>query len=54
MDQIVQDFIVCKGFYCCDLMIKSITCTGISRANTVEMRPHPGATTVDICNDIKL
>ena len=34
-------------------MIKNITGTGISRTNTVKMRPHPGATTVDICNYIK-
>ena len=27
--------------------------TGISRANTVKMRPHPWKTTVDICNYIK-
>ena len=31
-------------------MIKSITYTGISRANTVKMRPHPGATLIDICD----
>ena len=34
-------------------MIKNITGTGISRTNTVKMRPHPGATTVDICDYIK-
>ena len=34
-------------------MIKNITGTGISRSNTVKMRPHPGATTVDICDNIK-
>ena len=27
--------------------------TGISRTNTVKMRPHPSATTVDICDYIK-
>ena len=35
-------------------MIKNITGTGISRSNTVKMRPYPGATTVDICDYIKL
>ena len=34
-------------------MIKNITGTGISRTNTVKMRPHPGATAVDICDYIK-
>ena len=34
-------------------MIKNITVTGISRKNTIKMRPHPGATTVDICDYIK-
>ena len=36
-----------------DSMIKNITGTEISRSNTVKMRPHPGATTVDICDYIK-
>ena len=34
-------------------MIKNITGTGISRSNTVKMRPHLGATTVVICDYIK-
>ena len=34
-------------------MIKNITGTEISRENIVEMRPHPGATTIDICDYIK-
>ena len=40
-----------KVFIVGDSMI--ITCTEISRTNTVKMRPHPGATTVDICDCIK-
>ena len=36
-----------------DSMIKNITGTEISRSNTVKMKPHPGATTVDICDYIK-
>ena len=36
-----------------DSMIKNITDTRISRSNTVKMRPHPGAATVDICDYIK-
>ena len=31
-----------------DSMIKNITGTGISRENVIKMRPHPGATTIDI------
>ena len=42
-----------KVFIIGGLMIKNITGTGISRTNTVKMRPHPGATTVDICDYIK-
>ena len=34
-------------------MIKNITDNGISRTNTIQMRPHPGATTVDIYDYIK-
>ena len=34
-------------------VIKNINGTGISRTNTVKMRPHPGATTADICDYIK-
>ena len=36
-----------------DSMIKNISGTGISRSNTVKIRPHPGTTTVDICDYIK-
>ena len=39
-----------KNFIFGDSMIKNITGTGISRTNTVKMRPHPGATIVDICH----
>ena len=42
-----------KVFIVGDSMIKNITGTGISRSNTVKMGPHPGATTVDICDYIK-
>ena len=42
-----------KVFIIGDSIIKNITGTGISRANTVKMRPHPGATTVDTCDYIK-
>ena len=34
-------------------VIKNINGTGISRTNTVKMKPHPGATTADICDYIK-
>ena len=34
-------------------MIKNITGTGISRKNIRKMRPHPGATSIDICHYIK-
>ena len=34
-------------------VIKNINGTGISRTNTVKMRPHPGATTADIYDYIK-
>ena len=40
-----------KVFIVGDSMI--ITGTKISRANTVKMRAHPSATTVDICDYIK-
>ena len=30
-----------------------LTDTGMSRAKTIKMRPHPGASTVDICDYIK-
>ena len=39
-----------KVFIVGDSMIKNITGYGISRTNTVKMRPHPGTTTVDICD----
>ena len=42
-----------KVFIVGDSMIKNITGTGISISNTVKMRPHPGTTTVDICDYIK-
>ena len=42
-----------KVFIVGDSMIKNITGTGISRTNTIKVRPHPGATAVDICDYIK-
>ena len=42
-----------KVFIVGDSMIKNITGTGISRSNTIKMRPHPSATTVDICDYTK-
>ena len=42
-----------KVFIVGDSMIKNITGTGISRENVIKMRPHPGATTIDICDYIK-
>ena len=42
-----------KVFIIRDSMIKNITGTGISRENIIKMRPHPGATTIDICDYIK-
>ena len=42
-----------KVFIVGDSIIKNITGTGISRANTVKMRPHPGARTVGICDYMK-
>ena len=42
-----------KVFIIGDSMIKNITGTGISRKNIVKMRPHPGATSIDICDYIK-
>ena len=42
-----------KVFIVDDSMIKNITGTGISRENVIKMRPHPGATTIDICDYIK-
>ena len=34
-------------------MIKNITGTGISRDHTVKIRPHPGATSIYMCDYIK-
>ena len=42
-----------KVFIVGDSIIKSIAGTGNSRVNTVKIRPHPGARTVDICDYIK-
>ena len=42
-----------KIFIVSDSMIKNITDNGISRTNTIQIRPHPGATTVDIYDYIK-
>ena len=42
-----------KVFIIGDSTIKNITGTGISRKNIVKMRPHPGATSIDICDYIK-
>ena len=36
----------------CEL-IKNITGTSISRDHTVKIRPHPGATNIDMCDSIK-
>ena len=42
-----------KVFIIGDSMIKNITDTGISRENIRKIRPHPGATTIDIYDYIK-
>ena len=42
-----------KVFIVGDSVIKNITGTEISRENIIKMRPHPGATTIDICDYIK-
>ena len=42
-----------KNFVVGNSLIEIITAIGISRTNTFKMRPHPGATIVDICNYIK-
>ena len=42
-----------KVFIVGDSMTKNLTDTGISRENVIKMRPHRGATTIDICNYIK-
>ena len=36
-----------------DSMLKNITGSGISRDHTVKIRPHPGASTVDMIDYIK-
>ena len=36
-----------------DLMVKNVTGNGIPWTNTFQMRPPPGATTVDICAYLK-
>ena len=43
-----------KVFIIGDSMIKNITDTGISREKIIKMRLHPGATTIDIYDYIKL
>ena len=35
-------------------MIDNTTGTGISRDHTVKIKPHPGATSIDMCDYIKL
>ena len=42
-----------KVFIVDDSIIKNVTGTGISRENTIKMRPPPGATTIDICDYMK-
>ena len=42
-----------KVFIVGESIIKNFTDTGISRTNTVKMRPHHGAKTADICDYIK-
>ena len=39
-----------KVFIAGESMIKNITGTRISTKNTVKVKPHPGVTTVDICD----
>ena len=39
-----------KIFIVGDSMIKNITATGISRDHSVKIRPHPGATSIDMCD----
>ena len=36
-----------------DSMLKNITGSGLSKDHTVKIRPHPGATTVDMIDYIK-
>ena len=42
-----------KVFIIGDSMIKNIPGMGISRKNIIKMRPHHGATSIDICDYIK-
>ena len=42
-----------KIFIVGDSMIKNITGTGILRDHTVKIRPHPGATNIDMCDYVK-
>ena len=42
-----------KIFIAGDSMITKITGTGISRDHTIKVRPHPGATSIDMCDYIK-
>ena len=42
-----------KIFIVGDFMIKNITGTGISKDHTVKIRPHLGATSIDMCDYIK-
>ena len=42
-----------KIFILGDSMIENITGTGISRDHTVKIKPHPGATSIDMCDYIK-
>ena len=42
-----------KIFIVGDSMIKNITGTVIARYHTVKIRPHPGATSTDMCDYIK-
>ena len=39
--------------YCRRLHVKNITGSGLSKDHTVKIRPHPGATTVDMIDYIK-
>ena len=36
-----------------DSMLKNITGSGLSKDHTVKIRPHPGATTIDVIDYIK-
>ena len=42
-----------KIFTVGDSMIENVTGTGISRDHTVKIRPHPGATNIDMCDYTK-